>query len=103
MGAGYEVIDRAARGAFTWELLGVLAGLKILATTLAVTSGTPGGMIATALVIGGLIGAAVGGAGHALFPSLATATVTCALIGMGSMFAGFMRAPLTALVMLVEA
>jgi CIC family chloride channel protein len=103
MGAGYEVIDRAARGVFTWEVLGVLAGLKIVATTLSLTSGTPGGMFAPTLVIGGLLGAAVGGAGHALFPSLATATGTCALIGMGALFAGFLRAPLTALVMVVEA
>ncbi len=103
MGAGYEVIDRAARGAFAWEVLGILAALKILATTLSLTSGTPGGMFAPTLVIGGLLGAAVGGAGHAFFPSIETAAGTCALIGMGALFAGFLRAPLTALVMVVEA
>src|SRR5581483_6369609 len=33
MGAGYEFIDRAIHNQFTWQLLAILAGLKIVATT----------------------------------------------------------------------
>jgi chloride channel protein, CIC family len=43
MGAGYEVIDQAMHGRFTWQMLAVLAGLKIVATLLSFVSGTPGG------------------------------------------------------------
>lgn len=46
MGAGYEYIDQAMHNQFTWEMLGILAGLKIVATTLSFVSGTPGGMFA---------------------------------------------------------
>src|SRR6185437_8120642 len=44
MGAGYEYMDEAIHGHFTWQFLAILAGLKILATLLSFVSGTPGGM-----------------------------------------------------------
>ena len=34
MGAGYEYIDDAMHGQFTWQMLAILAGLKIVATLL---------------------------------------------------------------------
>ncbi len=102
MGAGYNVIDRAMHDQFTWEFLGVLAGLKILATTLSFVSGTPGGMFAPTLFIGAMLGGAVGGAEHALFPHLTGTVATYALVGMGVMFAGFLRAPMTAVFMVLE-
>ena len=46
LGGGHEVIDEAMHGRFTWRMLAVLAGLKILATLLSFVSGTPGGMFA---------------------------------------------------------
>ncbi len=70
MGAGYEYIDQAMHGQFTWEFLAILAGLKIVATLLSFTSGTPGGMFAPTLFIGAMLGAAVAGAQHALLPQL---------------------------------
>ena len=50
MGAGYEYIDQAMHNQFTWEVLGILAGLKIVATTVSFVSGTPGGKIGRAHV-----------------------------------------------------
>ncbi|HKT71153.1 MAG TPA: chloride channel protein, partial [Terriglobales bacterium] len=46
MGAGYAYMDQAMHSQYTWEILGILAGLKILATTISFVSGTPGGMFA---------------------------------------------------------
>ena len=60
MGAGYEYIDEAMHGQFTWQMLAILAGLKIVATLLSFASGTPGGMFAPTLFIGAMLGAAVG-------------------------------------------
>jgi CIC family chloride channel protein len=102
MGAGYNIIDRAMHDQFTWEFLGVLAGLKILATTLSFVSGTPGGMFAPTLFIGAMLGGAIGGAEHVLFPHLTGTVATYALVGMGVMFAGFLRAPMTAVFMVLE-
>jgi CIC family chloride channel protein len=102
MGAGYEYMDQAMHGQFTWQFLAMLAGLKILATMLSFVSGTPGGMFAPTLFIGAMLGAAVGGAEHVLDPRLTGSPGTYALVGMGVLFAGFLRAPMTSVFMVLE-
>ncbi|HKT24367.1 MAG TPA: chloride channel protein [Terriglobales bacterium] len=103
MGAGYEFIDRAMHNQFTWQVLGILAGLKILTTVLSFTSGTPGGMFAPTLFIGAMLGGAVGGVERLLFPHLVTGSIgTYALVGMGVLFAGFLRVPMTSVFMVLE-
>ena len=102
MGAGYEYIDEAMHGQFTWQFLAILAGLKIVATLLSFASGTPGGMFAPTLFIGAMLGAAVGGAEHVLLPHLTGSPGTYALVGMGVLFAGFLRAPMTSVFMVLE-
>jgi chloride channel protein, CIC family len=102
MGAGYVYIEQAMHNQFTWKLLGVLAGLKIVATTLSFVSGTPGGMFAPTLFIGAMLGGAVGKVEHILFPHLAGSIGTYCLVGMGVLFAGFLRAPMTSVFMVME-
>lgn len=102
MGAGYESIDQAIYGHFTWQFLGILAGLKILSTTLSFVSGTPGGMFAPTLFIGAMLGAFVAGVEHALFPHIVASAGTYAMVGMGVLFAGFLRAPMTSVFMVLE-
>jgi len=102
MGAGYDVMDQAMHGHFTWQLLGMLAGLKILSTVLSFTSGTPGGMFAPTLFIGAMLGGAVGGAERVFFSHLTGSVGTYALVGMGVLFAGFLRAPMTSVFMVLE-
>jgi CIC family chloride channel protein len=102
MGAGYEAMDEAMHGRFSWQFLAVLAGLKIVATLLSFVSGTPGGMFAPTLFIGAMLGAAVGGAEHVVLPHLTGSPGTYALVGMGVLFAGFLRAPMTSVFMVLE-
>ena len=102
MGAGYEYIDQAMHGQFTWQFLAILAGLKILATLLSFVSGTPGGMFAPTLFIGAMLGASVGGVQHFFFPQLTGSAATYALVGMGVLFAGFLRVPMTSVFMVLE-
>jgi chloride channel protein, CIC family len=102
MGPGYEVIDQAMHGQFAWKLLLALALLKILATTLSFSSGTPGGMFAPTLFIGAMLGASVGSFEKLFFPHLAGTVGAYALVGMGVLFAGFLRAPLTSVFMVLE-
>jgi CIC family chloride channel protein len=87
---------------FTWQMLGVLAGLKIVSTTLSFVSGTPGGMFAPTLFIGAMLGGAAGGVERLFFPHLTGSVGTYALVGMGVMFAGFLRAPMTSVFMVLE-
>jgi len=102
MGAGYEFIDQAIHSEFTWQMMAILAGLKIVATLCSFVSGTPGGMFAPTLFIGAMLGAAVGGVEHIFFPHLSGSTATYALVGMGVLFAAFLRAPMTSVFMALE-
>jgi CIC family chloride channel protein len=106
MGAGYRSIDEAMLGHFGWQRMAELAGWKIAATTVSFVSGTPGGLFAPTLFIGGMLGGAVGGLQHQLlphiFPQLDTSIATFALIGMGTAFAGILRAPMTSVFMVLE-
>jgi CIC family chloride channel protein len=102
MGAGYQYIDEAMHGQFTWQVLAMLAGLKILATTLSFITRTPGGMFAPTLFIGAMMGGAIGGVEHHLYPQIVGSTATYALVGMGVLFAGFLRVPLTSVFMVLE-
>lgn len=102
MGAGYEFMDQAMHGQFTWQMLGLLGIFKILATSLSFVSGTPGGMFAPTLFIGAMIGGAVGSVEHLLLPQLSGSAGAYALVGMGTLFAGFLRAPMTSVFMVLE-
>ncbi|MBV8113425.1 MAG: chloride channel protein [Silvibacterium sp.] len=102
MGPGYAVMDQAMHGQFAWKILVALAVLKLLATTLSFSSGTPGGMFAPTLFIGAMLGAAVGTFEKHYFPLLTGTVGSYALAGMGVLFAAFLRAPLTSVFMVLE-
>lgn len=102
MGAGYDVIDQAMHAQFAWKMLLLLALFKIIATTLSFSSGTPGGMFAPTLFIGAMLGASVGSFEKLFFPHLTGSIGSYALVGMGVLFAAFLRAPLTSVFMVLE-
>jgi CIC family chloride channel protein len=102
MGAGYESIDAAMHAQFAWKVLLLLAIFKIIATTVSFSSGTPGGMFAPTLFIGAMLGASVGTFEHHFFPHLTGSIGSYALVGMGVLFAAFLRAPLTSVFMVLE-
>jgi len=102
MGAGYDSMDQAMHGQYAWKLLAILAVLKILATTFSFVSGTPGGMFAPTLFIGAMLGGAVGDVERIFFPHLTGSTGTYVLVGMGCLFAGFLRVPMTSVFMVLE-
>src|SRR6202161_2813336 len=102
MGAGYGSMDEAMHGQYAWKVLAILAVLKILATTLSFVSGTPGGMFAPTLFIGAMLGGAVGDIECIFFPQLTGSTGTYVLVGMGVLFAGFLRGPMTSVFMVLE-
>jgi len=102
MGAGYGAIDQAIHGQFALKMLLLLAVFKIIATTVSFASGTPGGMFAPTLFAGAMLGAAIGSIERHFFPSLTGSVSMYALVGMGVLFAAFLRAPLTSIFMVLE-
>ncbi len=102
MGVGYDIIDQALHGQFIWQVLIALTFLKLLATTISFSSGTPGGMFAPTLFIGAMLGGAVGAFEQHFFPHLTGTVGAYSLVGMGVLFAGFLRVPLTSVFMVLE-
>lgn len=102
MGAGYDSMDQAMHGQYAWKILAILAVLKILATTFSFVGGSPGGMFAPTLFIGAMLGGAVGDVERMFFPHLTGSTGTYVLVGMGVLFAGFLRVPMTSVFMVLE-
>ncbi|MDQ7072886.1 MAG: chloride channel protein [Gammaproteobacteria bacterium] len=60
------------------------------------------GLIGPTIVIGAVAGAALGLIGHAIFPEVASSIGFYALIGMGAMMGATLKAPLAALMALLE-
>jgi CBS domain-containing protein len=96
LGVGYGVIQRLVTDDVTWKLiLGVLL-VKSFIWTFSLGSNTSGGILAPLLMIGGALGAAVG---HVLTP---VSQGAWALVGMSSVLAAAIGAPLTAAMLAVE-
>jgi CIC family chloride channel protein len=102
LGVGYGAMDAAMHAQYTIGFLLLLAGLKLVASTVSFSSGAPGGLFATALFLGAMLGSVVGTVEHQLFPSLTGSVGSYALVGMGVFFAAFIRVPLTSVFMILE-
>jgi CIC family chloride channel protein len=99
-GGGYPQLSLALNGALPLLTLLVLGALKVCATVFSYSSGGAGGVFAPVLFIGAMLGGAVGvldqsAFGHAQLGSFA-------LVGMGALFAGVMRAPITSVLIVFE-
>ena len=75
---------------------------KLLACSLTIGIGGSGGVFAPSLFCGAMTGAVFGEAVHAAVPTVGGSVGAYALIGMGAVFAGAARAPITAVVILFE-
>lgn len=102
MGAGYTYMNQAMHEQYTWQVLLILGALKIFGTGLSFSSGTPGGLFAPVLFMGAMIGGAVGLVAQLVAPHLAIPVGAYALVGMGTLFAGILRAPMTSVFMILE-
>ena len=101
-GVGYPVLEGSVVGRYALGFLVVLLVGKILATSLTIGIGGSGGVFAPSLFIGAMLGSAFGQAVHLLAPGLAGPAGAYGLIGMGAVFAGAARAPITAVIIMFE-
>jgi len=102
MGNGYPVIEKALQGKLVWGVVTLLIFAKMVATSITVGSGSPGGLFAPALYIGCMIGASFGGIVHALLPGLSAPPGAYASVGMGAFLGAACHAPLTGIFLLFE-
>jgi H+/Cl- antiporter ClcA len=103
LGVGYDNITDILGGQVVGGALLTLFVLKFVSWVVALGSGTSGGTLAPLFIIGGGLGATLGGfAAHAL-PAAGVDVRVAALIGMAAMFAGASRAFLASVVFALEA
>jgi CIC family chloride channel protein len=95
LGVGYDTIRDLLSGSLGMVVLGLLVA-KALMWSIALGSGTSGGVLAPLLIMGGALGALVARLFHAADPGL------WAMISMAAMMGGTMRSPLTAVAFLIE-
>ena len=102
LGVGYGYVGDALNGKMAFRLMLVLVILKLLAVTTSYASGNAGGIFGPALFLGAMLGGCVGTLAHWLFPTYTATAGAYALVGMGTAFAGIVRAPMTSVLMIFE-
>jgi len=101
-GFSYETIDRALTGTETWQNMIAVYLLKPVTAAFTIGSGGSGGMFAPTMKMGAMLGSMFGKLVNDLFPNITAASGAYALVGMGAVTAGIMRAPLTVILILFE-
>ena len=101
-GVGYPILQNGVEGKYALGFLLVLLLGKMLATSLTIGIGGSGGVFAPSLFIGAMLGAAFGDVAHAMAPGATGPVGAYALVGMGAVFAGAARAPITAVLIMFE-
>ena len=102
MGVGYGYVGDVLNGRMALNLMVVLLVLKLLAVTTSYASGNAGGIFGPSLFLGAMLGGAMGAVAHHLMPVHTATPGAYALVGMGAVFAGIVRAPMTSVVMIFE-
>jgi chloride channel protein, CIC family len=102
LGVGYGYVGDALNGRMALELMVLLVVLKFISVTASYASGNAGGLFAPSLFLGAMVGGTVGSIVHHLWPAHTSVPGAYALVGMGALFAGIMRAPMTSVLMIFE-
>ena len=99
---GYEWIEYALLGFLALGPLILLMVMKLFSTSATIGSGGSGGVFAPSLYMGAMGGGAIGTIFYLLNPGMLTVPMAFAVVGMGALFAGAARAPLTCIIMIAE-
>jgi len=102
LGVGYGYVGDALNGNMAFKMMLLLVVLKLFAVTTSYASGNAGGIFGPSLFIGAMLGGSVGTIAHRWFPDHTATAGAYALVGMGAVFAGIVRAPMTSVLMIFE-
>jgi CIC family chloride channel protein len=102
LGVGYGYVGQVLNGGMALKLMALLVVLKLVAVTTSYGSGNAGGIFGPSLFIGAMLGGTVGSIAHRLLPGQTATPGAYALVGMGAVFAGILRAPMTSVLMIFE-
>jgi CIC family chloride channel protein len=101
-GDPYRTLELALTGTMPVAFMAAFCVLKLLATVCSYSSGGSGGIFAPSLFMGAMLGGSVGYLDVAIFHHSADAIGAFAVVGMGAVFAGTVRAPMTSVLIVFE-
>src|SRR5260370_29422172 len=102
LGVGYKHVGEVLNGRMALRLMVLLLLLKLVAVAVSYASGNAGGIFGPSLFLGAMLGGVVGTVAQHFLPGYAASPGAYALVGMGTAFAGIIRAPMTSVVMIFE-
>jgi CIC family chloride channel protein len=102
LGVGYKHVGEVLNGRMALRLMILLLALKLLAVATSYASGNAGGIFGPSLFLGAMLGGIVGTVAQRFLPNYVASPGAYALVGMGTAFAGIVRAPMTSVVMIFE-
>jgi CIC family chloride channel protein len=102
MGLSYDALNRIFQNELGLQTLLLLVFAKLIATAVSIGVRLPGGLIGPSLVMGGALGGFIELLFSEWFPTYVSSVGFYAMIGMVAMMGAILRAPLAALVALIE-
>jgi CIC family chloride channel protein len=101
-GDPYKTLELSFTGTLPLACMASFCVLKLLATVSSYSSGGSGGIFAPSLFMGGMLGGAVGYLDVMVFHHASDSIGAFAVVGMGAVFAGVVRAPMTSILIIFE-
>ena len=102
LGGGQRLVEAVLQGHIVLSLIPLWFLLRFGLTMVSYGCGAPGGIFAPLLVLGSLIGLAVGQVASLWIPGTIDHPGAFAVVGMAAYFTAIVRAPLTGIVLIVE-
>lgn len=102
LGVGYESVSGWLHGGGSLRDVGTALAAKAAALVVALSGGLIGGTFAPSLFLGAALGSTVRQTAKLILPGLPLEPGAYALVGMGAFFAGMLRCPIAAVLIVVE-
>lgn len=102
VGGGHALAETILAGHIAFGLIPIWFFLRFGLTVASYGTGAPGGIFAPLLVLGAVIGLAVGQITHMVTPLVVPQPAVFAVVGMAAYFTAIVRAPLTGVVLILE-
>ncbi len=102
IGSGNSLAQTALNGNVLFATIPIYFAIRFLLTTSSYSAGSPGGIFAPLLVLGALIGLAIGQIANRIAPEIVPIPAVFAVVGMAAYFTAIVRAPITGIMLIVE-
>ncbi len=102
IGSGHTLAETALRGDMLLGAIPLFFLIRFVLTAASYGTGAPGGIFAPMLVLGALLGLAVGEIAHQFYPAAVPFPAVFAVVGMAAYFTAIVRAPLTGIMLILE-